>query len=207
MNVYFVRHGQSVGNLKNIHQGPDVPLSPNGKKQAKTIAKRLKEIPIDIIYASPFTRAKQTAEIISKELGLAIEHWDQLTERKRPTELEGLHTDDPKAIEIKNQLAQNWLRKDWKYSDEESYKELIDRSQDVVNHLLKKHKKQNVLCVSHGAIVKAIVASMIFGQRLTLPILGGLMQHLWMQNTGITHCEYTIKYGWGLLSWNDTTHL
>ncbi len=207
MNVYFVRHGQSEGNLNGLHQGPEVPLSQEGRQQAKILAKRLKNIPIDIIYASPFIRAKQTAEIISKELNLPIEYWEGLKERKRPTELEGLHIDDPKAIEIKNQLAENWLREDWKYSDEETYKELIDRANLVVNHLLKKHKNQNVLCVSHGTIVKAIVGSMIFGERLTLPTLGSLNHHLWIDNTGITHCEYTEKYGWGLLTWNDTTHL
>lgn len=207
MNVYFVRHGQSEGNLKGLHQGPEVPLSQNGKEQAGVLAKRLKNIPIDIIYASPFIRAKETAEIIANELKLPIEYWEDLKERKRPTELEGLHIDDPKAIEIKDQLAKNWLREDWKYSDEETYKELIGRAQLVVNHLLKNHKNQNVLCVSHGTTVKAIVASMIFGERLTLPTLGSLIHHLWIDNTGITHCEYTDKYGWGLLTWNDTTHL
>lgn len=207
MNVYLVRHGQSEGNLQNLHQNPEVPLSQTGKQQAHTLAKRLKNLPIDFIYTSPFIRAKQTAQIIAQELKLPIEYWEHLKERKRPTELEGLHTDDPKAVEIKNQLAKNWLKEYWKYSDEESYKELINRAQGVVDHLLEKHKKQNVLCVSHGTIVKAIVASMIFRERLTLSTLGSLIHHLWMQNTGITHCEYTKEYGWGLLTWNDTTHL
>ena len=90
MNIYLVRHGQSEGNLKKFHQGADVPLSKNGKVQAKILAQRFKKIPVDSIYSSPYIRAKQTAEFISKELKLPIEYWDILRERKRPSEIEGL---------------------------------------------------------------------------------------------------------------------
>jgi broad specificity phosphatase PhoE len=32
MKVYFVRHGESTGNIEKKHQGKDVPLSQKGKK-------------------------------------------------------------------------------------------------------------------------------------------------------------------------------
>lgn len=207
MNIYLVRHGQSEGNLKKLHQDANTSLSDKGMAQVGVLAQRLKTIPIDIIYSSPFTRAKQTAEIISKELNLPIEYWENLKERKRPTELEGLHIDDPQAIEIKKQISKNWLKGDWKYSDDESLEELKTRGQQVVDHLLKKHKKQNVLCVSHGTIMKMIVACAVFGKRLTPEIFWEFNNHTWSENTGISHLEYTKRFGWSLQSWNDTRHL
>ncbi len=207
MNVYSVRHGQSEGNLKGLYQGPDVPLSQKGKEQAKTLAKRLKNIPIDVIYTSPFIRAKETAEIIAKELKLPIEYWESLKERERPTELEGLHIDDPKASEIKEQIAQNWLKGNWKHSDDESFEDLKSRGLKMVKHLLEKHRNQNVLCVSHGTIMKMIVVCSIFGEKLTPEVFWEFNSHTWSQNTGITHLEFIDKYGWGLLTLNDTTHL
>jgi len=207
MNVYLVRHGQSEGNLKGQYQGPEVSLSPEGIEQAKILAKRLKNIPINIIYASPFTRAKQTAEIIAKELSLPIEYWEDLRERKRPSELEGLNTDDPKAIEIKDQIAKNWLKGNWKYSDDESFEDLKNRGQTVIKNLVNKHREQDVLCVSHGTIMKMIVSWAIFGNKLTPEVFWEFDNHTWNQNTGITHLGFTDKYGWSLLTWNDTTHL
>ena len=33
INVYFVRHGESEGNKKQVYQREDVPLSEKGKEQ------------------------------------------------------------------------------------------------------------------------------------------------------------------------------
>jgi len=59
MKLYLVRHGQSEGNVKQTHQCEDVPLSEEGIKQVKLLAKRLKNNEISTIYASPFLRAKK----------------------------------------------------------------------------------------------------------------------------------------------------
>lgn len=117
MNVFFVRHGQSEGNTTNVHQGHDTPLSEEGEKQSKLIAKRLKNYKIDVIYASPHLRTKQTAKIIAKELKLSVEYWKSLEERKRPSEIEGLSYDHPKASEIYEITRKNQIKADWKYSE------------------------------------------------------------------------------------------
>jgi uncharacterized phosphatase len=207
MNIYFVRHGQSVGNLKGRLQGPKVPLSATGKMQAKAIAKRLKGIDIDIIYASPFLRAKQTAEIIAKELKLPIEFWENLKERKWPSEIEGLSLKDPRAVEIIKMTLANQTKATWKYSDSESFNDLLERAVIIEKHLLSHHRKQNVLCVSHGGFMKMIVLNMVLGDKLTSEAFWQFYYHSWNANTGITHVKYSDKYGWTLQSWNDTTHL
>ncbi|MCH7730588.1 histidine phosphatase family protein [Patescibacteria group bacterium] len=207
MRLYLVRHGESEGNISRTHQYEHTPLSNTGKEQAKIVAKRLKRHNIDVFYASPYVRAQETAITISKIIGKPVKILDELRETPNPSELNGLHYDDPKAVKIKNKMKNNWHKSDWKYSDEESFNQLKDRSLKLLQYLLKNHRDKNVLCVCHAGIMKAIIAGMLLGEKLTPEVLLGFRHHLWTQNTGITECEYTDKYGWGLLTWNDTTHL
>lgn len=74
---YFVRHGKTDYSERNtkIYQGFGVnlsKLSEEGIRQIKKTAKdeRLKDA--DIIICSPYTRAVQTASILSKELDIDI---------------------------------------------------------------------------------------------------------------------------------------
>lgn len=207
MNVYFVRHGESEGNKEKIHQGEGVPLSKQGRVQAEAVAKRLKNLSIDIIYSSPYLRAKQTAEIISKELKLPIEYWVQLKELKRPSELEGLKYSDPRASKIKKAIKENQTKPDWKYSDDESFNDLLIRAKDVEKHILNNHKDQNVLCISHIQILVMVVMNMVMQDNLTPDVFWQFYYHSRKKNTGITHLVYTDKFGWNLVSWNDTNHL
>jgi broad specificity phosphatase PhoE len=86
--LYLVRHGQSQGNVARdaadeagLHEigieirDVDVPLSDLGLKQAEAAGRWFAALPRDekpeIILASPYIRAKQTAEIICKQGALA----------------------------------------------------------------------------------------------------------------------------------------
>jgi len=69
MKVYFVRHGQTFGNLSEVHQDHSDELNELGIKQAQTVADRFKTIDIDCVISSDYTRAKVTAEEIAKVVG------------------------------------------------------------------------------------------------------------------------------------------
>lgn len=207
MIVYFVRHGESEGNKSGLHQGPESPLSKFGVKQAKIVAKRLSKHKIDAIYASPFTRAKQTAELISKKKKLPIEFWENLQEIKYPSEIFGKSASNKKVREIRRQVHEHFLTGEGRYSDEETYEELSKRAEGVLKHLVTHHSKQNVVCVSHSTMIKTIVSKAVFGEKLAPEIFIKLREHSYINNTGITVLKYTKKYGWTLFNWNDITHL
>ena len=62
MKVYFIRHGQSQGNLEKRASGWfQSPLSELGHSQARALVPVLKEVKFDIIYSSDLVRAIQTA--------------------------------------------------------------------------------------------------------------------------------------------------
>lgn len=207
MKIYLVRHGQSEGNKYNMTQTSITPLSPEGKVQAEKVAKRLKELPIDILYSSPFLRTKETAEIISKEIGLPIEYWQDLVEATHPSEIANKKKDDPEVKRVRGLVNENYHKGDWKYSDEESPNELLTRAKKILDHLLNHHKDQNVLCVTHGALMKTVTALVLLGETITPQSLFHIRHHSWDENTGITVIEYTEKWGWALLHWNDVAHL
>ncbi|HKC23109.1 MAG TPA: histidine phosphatase family protein, partial [Thermoanaerobaculia bacterium] len=65
---------ESEGNLAGTLQGSrlDLRLSGRGRRQAEALAIRLSEEPIDLVVASPMSRAKETAEIVAAPHGLGV---------------------------------------------------------------------------------------------------------------------------------------
>ena len=60
--IYLVRHGQSVGNLRDQFIGhTDIELTDLGRQQARLAAQYLKDLPVDAIYSSDLMRAYETA--------------------------------------------------------------------------------------------------------------------------------------------------
>ncbi len=207
MKLYFVRHGQSEQNQAGIHQGTDAKLSDIGKKQSRVLAARLKNKNIDIVFSSPFPRAKETADIISRVLKRKVEIREELKEVVWPSEIIGLHHTDPKSIRIRRKILDNVHDPDYRYSDEENFKELKSRASMFIEHLLKEHKDQNILCVSHGLIQKVFVGVILFEEEFNSKIYYKFRANSWMENTGITEIDYSDEEGWILQTWNDKTHL
>ena len=64
MELYVVRHGQSMANLEERHAGYlPVELSPLGRQQAEEAKKTLEDISFDRVYCSDLKRARQTVKI------------------------------------------------------------------------------------------------------------------------------------------------
>ena len=100
MKLYLVRHGETDANRLGLSQSPKTPLSEDGLKQAKIVARRLAGIKIDIIYSSTYLRAKRTAEVISKEIDEPIEYWGKLIEAGSSEEnFKGLNRRAEKILE------------------------------------------------------------------------------------------------------------
>ena len=64
MQVYFVRHGQSLANALGQHAGwAQVPLTEQGRQDAKKAGDVLAGLQFDAVYSSDLLRALETAEI------------------------------------------------------------------------------------------------------------------------------------------------
>lgn len=70
--LYAVRHGRTAGNgVRYVGQG-DEPLDDIGRAQAQELADRLAGEPIAVVYASPLSRALDTARPFADRLGAEI---------------------------------------------------------------------------------------------------------------------------------------
>ena len=85
----------------------DAPLSLEGIRQAREVAKWLKRFPISAIYSSPLNRARQTAEIVCAELNLTPVFTDLLVEVD-VGELEGKSQTDPKMTAAFEHVMKLW---------------------------------------------------------------------------------------------------
>jgi probable phosphoglycerate mutase len=73
MNILLVRHGETAWNREGRYQGrTDIPLSETGQAQVAALGKKLAHIAITIAYASPLSRAKNTAEAILGDRKVAL---------------------------------------------------------------------------------------------------------------------------------------
>ena len=72
LQMLFVRHGRTTWNVEGRVQGGG-DLDEVGRTQAMALANRLSEEKIKAVYASPFARTTQTAEIISSKHEVEIQ--------------------------------------------------------------------------------------------------------------------------------------
>jgi broad specificity phosphatase PhoE len=71
--LLLVRHGETDWNAEGRLQGQtDRPLSDFGRRQAEQLAAELEGEELEAIYSSDLARARETAEIVGKRLGLPV---------------------------------------------------------------------------------------------------------------------------------------
>lgn len=160
-NYYFVvRHGESKLNEQKRHQGwiSGNPLTDKGKLQAEEAAKKLTDKEIDLIYASPLLRTKQTAKIISEKLGLPVSFSSLLKDYRRSRAFEGLLASEysvhPNYLLWKQKTEFN---KSFSLPDGESLENFQKRVTDFAKWLDKKINNKNVLIVTHDGVAHFLV--------------------------------------------------
>jgi phosphohistidine phosphatase len=68
MKLYILRHGDAAPHGDPRFKENDRPLTPKGIDRTKKLARALErlEVSFDVILSSPLTRARETAEIVSR---------------------------------------------------------------------------------------------------------------------------------------------
>ena len=135
-NKYFVmRHGGSVGNIKNVDSlkpgDENDVLTNQGKEQVKSKSHNLKE-KIDLIISSNFVRTKQTAEIMTDTLGLSRE---KIIVEEKLREFRAVTSPDEDNAEVRKRMI------------------------SVLEDLEKKYSGKNILIVSHEYPLRVLLSS------------------------------------------------
>ncbi|WP_210481439.1 histidine phosphatase family protein [Naasia sp. SYSU D00948] len=145
-HLVLVRHGQTDWNLARRIQGSsDIPLNDTGREQAREAGRLLAEERWDAIVSSPLVRARETAEIIARELGIdTVELVPELRERHYG-QAEGLT-----GAEAEERYHGN-------VPGRETPEMVLERVRPALVALAEEHPGQSVLVVSHGGVIGTLV--------------------------------------------------
>ncbi len=160
MIIYFIRHGESVGNKENRFRGRhDFDLSANGINQVEALKDELSDITFDCVYTSPLLRAKKTAQIISQDrvqvttaeelINVSLGSWENKPKediRRKYPELWDIWLTAPEELEFEGM---------------ETFAEVQKRSFQFIMQLVSDHADQTMAIVTHRAVLKPLFAALL----------------------------------------------
>ncbi|HBT47319.1 MAG TPA: alpha-ribazole phosphatase [Peptococcaceae bacterium] len=197
--LYLIRHAQTPWNNSGRYQGhTDVPLSPEGRRQAELLGRRLEGERLKAVYTSDLLRARETAGAIAQPHGLETVAMRELREMDFGL-WEGLTYEEIRKA-FPGDLEE-WLSYPQKKQipGGESFVQLQERVCRAVGEIIARHPGQAVAVVSHGGTLTALISGL-----LGLGLAGIWRFHLDNASVSIVDC-YTNGNVLSLL--NDTGHL
>lgn len=184
--IYIFRHGQTDYNVSRRVMGQlDIPLNETGLTQATKLAEKMLDKQIKVIYTSPLSRAKQTAQIVSKKIGASLISDNKLKERNNG-KLEGhiVHgTDNPAEYQTDYNQLELFLPvaqlndNNWKPDGGESRTECWERAKKAITTIVKNTPYDTIAISTHSVIMR------------------GILNMVGMNDEKIGNCEY-VKLGW-----------
>jgi broad specificity phosphatase PhoE len=137
---------------------PDVSLNAQGRDEAQTLVRRLEGVPLAAIYCSPQPRTQQTAQPLANARGVPI-RVDAAFDEVDLGDWQGRTFD-----EVRDQAAwKHWLahRGSAQPPGGEHFTEVARRANAGLRRLVEVHADESVLVVSHGDVIKAMVANVL----------------------------------------------
>jgi probable phosphoglycerate mutase len=159
--VFLVRHGATILTAEDRFAGAiDVPLSDDGREQARRLALRLSSEPVEAVYASPLGRAVETASILARPHRLPVQtrpelreiahgRWEEMTRR----EVEERFPEEVAA----------WNEDPYTYAPEggETGLQVTARALPTMIEIVRAHAGKSVVVVSHKATIRLLLSSLL----------------------------------------------
>lgn len=182
--LIIVRHAEAVGNaIREFHGWTDSSITEKGHIQAKQVAERLKDVPIDVIYSSSLKRTMQTARYISEVKGLPVIQRDDLKEINGGL-WEGMTWSE--LVKAFPKEYENWEERPHMHlmPEGESMKDFQKRLINAVTDILDKEKGKNVCIVTHGTAIRALMCWFLNCS------LEDIVKVPWCDNTAVTIVDH-----------------
>jgi 2,3-bisphosphoglycerate-dependent phosphoglycerate mutase len=206
--LVLVRHGESQVTLRRIIGGQRscTGLSDLGRRQVAALRDRLSrtgEIRADVLYASAYPRAIETAEIIAPALGV---NGDGLDVKVEPGF--GEHDPGPDCDGLPfDEYVERFGRPDWEsdphavlFPGGETIAEFHHRIGATVRATIEAHRGETIVVACHGGVIDAALRI-----ALRTPATGGF--EVYTRNATITELLHVGPGRWRLERYNDGAHL
>lgn len=198
--VYLVRHGATQLSAEDRFSGAiGVELSDEGRWQADQLGQRLQHDDISAIYASPLSRAQDTARLIAGHCKAEITSRDGLREIAHG-HWEGLTRAEVEARY--SQEYQEWVADPFTAAPEggESGVAVLARALPVLREIVTHHPGERVLVVSHKATIRLLLSSLLgFDAR-------GYRDRLDQAPASLNILDFKDPVRARLMLFNDTSH-
>lgn len=157
MTTFFlVRHAVTEHTGKRLSGWMEgISLTEEGREQAEAVAESLADTTFEAVYSSPIARTLETANLIAARHDLRVQTRRDLGE----VEYGGWTNRQLKSL-MRTKLwttVQRWPSAA-RFPEGESLREVQVRALAEIEKIAEKHPKGKVCCVSHGDVIKLIVA-------------------------------------------------
>lgn len=204
-NIYLVRHGQSVANRDNVLGGKETILSELGEQQAEQVALRCQNLDLDLLIASDFTRAKQTASAIAKLKQLPVTTNALFGEFHECSEFIGCSEDDDRVVQYRSLRDMNAVSNPaWLYGDGETVADFLERIKSALKYLEEVEASQ-VLVVSHAFFIQGLLSCVLMNSFTSSREWLSAIKTFKHSNTGVSMLQYN-EGKWRVVMFNDHAH-
>jgi len=152
--LHLVRHGETAWNNARRIQGQlhDVPLSEQGREQARAVAEELARFGAGAIVSSDLRRTMETAAIIGERLGLAVVAEPSLRERHFGIAQGRLYAD------VADLVREWWRDPEHRVEGGESNREVYERVGAYLERLTTRAPAREIIVVTHGGAMNMALA-------------------------------------------------
>lgn len=151
--LLVARHGETDWNRLGRFQGhTDVPLNETGRAQAVLLARKLERAGVGAVITSDLLRARETGEIVARELGVTLAHVDARLRERGYGAFEGLTRDE--CAERHPAAYHGYPRVEPPGAEPrvEVARRIVSAFTEVAERIAVEHRA--VLVVSHGAAIR-----------------------------------------------------
>lgn len=188
MDVYFIRHGQTDGNIALRHQHSNTPINRLGKLQAESVARKVAKIHPTNIVTSTNLRAVETTKIIAEKCGrISPETHPAFEELRRPSWLTG-----NRFVSLTTALyILRWFFGFKIKGDGESYEEFRKRIIEARTLLESLPENSRVVVVSHAVFINLFLEHLHSDKKFGFwRACRRMFKVLFLRNGSITHLRY-----------------
>lgn len=161
--IFLLRHGETA--RPDLFHGAesDVALGESGRRQAAAAADWLRGHAPAAVYCSTMTRARQTAAILARSLGLPDPIVVPNLHERRMAELSGRPREDGWPLYL--QARDRWIAGDLDatHPGAESYREIAGRAVPSFQAVAARHPGGSAVVVAHGVVIRVLLTSLLEG--------------------------------------------
>ena len=198
--VFLVRHGATVLSAEDRYAGSvDVALSDEGRAQARALGTRLAGEALAAVYASPMSRARDTAGLIAAGRSLDVATVPELRETDHG-HWEGKTREEIRAA-FPDEYAR-WERDPFTFapSNGETGLQVLARALPACLAIVGRHPDSSVLVVSHKATIRLVIGELLGVE------LRGYRDRLDMSPCGLNILDVKPCAEARLVLFNDVSH-